>query len=296
MNPMSRRQFFALSSALALAPRTAFSIPAKPKICVFTKALQELSYDELADRIADHGFQGIEAPIRNGGHIEPERVDEELPKMVEALKKRDLEITIMASSVNSLSQPLTEKTLRVASSLGIQRYRMQYFIYESDKPIQKQLNEWKPQLKDLAALNRELGIQALYQNHAGAKYFGSALWDLEWALRGIPKKEIGVAYDIRHATVEGGLNWPTTFRLLRPKIAALYMKDFVWNGANVENTPLGAGRVDYPRLIEMVQSSEFSGPISLHVEYIDHRDPKLIPDHLKAMAKDLETLKGYLNT
>ena len=36
--------------------------------------------------------------------------------------------------------------------------------------------------------------------------------------RGIPIEDIGVAYDIRHATVEGGLSWPVTFQMIRPLI------------------------------------------------------------------------------
>ena len=49
------------------------------KICVFTKPFNSLSFDELADRIAELGFDGIEAPIRVGGHVEPDQVEDRLP-------------------------------------------------------------------------------------------------------------------------------------------------------------------------------------------------------------------------
>lgn len=294
---MNRRGFLAGVAATAALPIVGFPKPATSKrpLCVFTKALQSLSYDALAERVSALGFDGIEAPIRSGGHIEPEAVTEELPKMVEALRRRDLEITIMASSVHSVDQPHTENTLRAAAALGIRRYRMQYFTYSPDRPIRRQIQEFRAHMRELAALNRELGIQGLYQNHAGERYFGAALWDLEQGLRGIDPADIAVCYDPRHATVEGGQTWPVTYRLLRPQIAALYAKDFQWGSrSGPENTPLGQGRVDYPRFFEMIHADGFSGPISLHVEYIDHRDPERIPQHLSAMERDLKTLQSWL--
>ena len=80
-------------------------------ICVFTKPFNSLSFDELAAEIASLGFDGIEAPIRKGGHIEPERASEDLSKLVDALSKQGLEITVMASDINDPNDPLTERVL-----------------------------------------------------------------------------------------------------------------------------------------------------------------------------------------
>ncbi|MDE0821916.1 MAG: hypothetical protein OSA95_12395 [Opitutales bacterium] len=39
----------------------------------------------------------------------------------------------------------------------------------------------------------------------------------------------------------------------------------------------------------------FTGPINLHEEYINHRDPKLVPQHIEAIRKNVAMLKGWLN-
>mgnify|MGYP002525479526 CR=1 FL=1 len=114
------------------------------------------------------GFDGIEAAVREGGHVLPEHAEEELPRLVEALKKNGLAVTIMASSINSVRQPLTEKVLRTAAGLGIKRYRLAYLRYDLAKPIRPQIASHRAQLKDLAEMNRDLGISGVYQNHAGA--------------------------------------------------------------------------------------------------------------------------------
>ena len=132
------------------------------EICVFTKPLQSLSFDDLAEQVAKLGFDGLEAPIRLGGHMEPEVVPDKLPIMVEALRKRGLKISIMTSGINDPDRVLTEVILQTAAKLGIRRYRMGYLKYDPNIPVAKQLAEWRPQLRDLAAMNRDLGLSLIH--------------------------------------------------------------------------------------------------------------------------------------
>lgn len=292
----NRREFLIATSSLLAAPLLAQTdSPSKPPqtFCVFTKPFNSLSPDQLADRIAELGFDGIEAPIRSGGHVEPAEVQDKLPALVEALRKRNLEITVMTTDVNDPNDPLTTRVLRTAATLGIQRYRMKYFKYDLDRSVLDQISQWQPQLRDLAAINHDFGIRGLYQNHSGSNYMGAALWDLDLALQGIPSEDIAVAYDIRHATVEGGMSWPVTFNMIRPRIDTVYVKDFDWGEKNATNTPLGQGRID-PRFFKRLRDSGFRGPISLHEEYLDHLKPELVGEHLAAIKKDFQTLKAWL--
>jgi sugar phosphate isomerase/epimerase len=295
----NRREFLIATSGLLAASSFAKSwaddqaSASAHKLCVFTKPFNSLSFDELADKIAALGFNGIEAPIRAGGHIEPAQVEDRLPELVQALAKRNLEITVMTTDINDPDDPLTERVLRTAATLGIKRYRMQYFKYNLDLPVISQIHEWQPQLKDLAAINHDFEVRGLYQNHAGRNYLGAALWDVRMALEGIPVEDIAVAYDIRHAIAEAGMSWPVTFNMIQPLVDTVYVKDFAWEGDKLLDVPLGQGRVG-EEFFQLLKASGFDGPISLHEEYLDHRQPELVPDHLTAIEKDLATLKGWL--
>jgi sugar phosphate isomerase/epimerase len=264
------------------------------KFCAFEKPLQFLPFDELADLMAELGFAGIEATVRPGGHVLPERVEEDLPKFVEALKKRGLEITILTSGVSSVDQPHTEKVLRTAARLGIQRYRMLWWRYDLKKPIWPQVEALRPVLKDLVALNREVGISGLYQNHAGANMVGASLWDIYELIKDYPPKDIGLAYDIRHAQVEAGLAWPTQFQLVQSHVTAVCVKDFDWNNGGVKSVPLGDGRVDR-KIMSLLKETKFTGPMSVHVEYFagSSRDKTAIAE---ALQKDFETLRAWLKS
>lgn len=296
MTLISRREaLIAAASAIASSrlAHAASDPPARQPICVFTKPFNSLTFDELADRIAELGFDGIEAPIRQGGHIEPTDVEDRLPQLVDALHKRNLEITVLTSDINDADDLLTERVLRTAASLGIQRYRMKYLMYDLKRSVTEQIAEWRPRFRDLAALNHDVGIRGLYQNHAGERQLGAALWDLQQVLEGIPVDRIAVAYDIRHATVEGGMSWPVTFNMIRPHVDTVYVKDFRWTDNKPQNVPLGEGQVN-PRFFRLLADSGFHCPISLHEEYLDHRKPELVPQHLAALRRDLQTLRGWL--
>ena len=201
---MNRRTFITSSIVTSIPAIAALGAHRERNpFCVFTKPFQSLSYDELADVVADLGLDGIEGTVRPGGHVTPVQVPDELPKMVEALRKRKLDLTIMASGINNADDKLNIQQLQVAAKLGVKRYRMGYYKYDLKRPIAKQLDELRPTLKNLVALNKELGIQAIYQNHSGINYVGAPLWDLYELFDGLDSKHLALGLDMAHLTAEG---------------------------------------------------------------------------------------------
>jgi len=301
MDTFSRRDFLvaqAAAAAVMLTTGSGFAAESAKQrlrwpVCLFVKFLQSLSFADLARTVSEMGFQGIEATVRTGGQILPEQAVDELPQLVAALQTRQLEVTIMASSINRADQPLTEPVLRTAAKLGIKRYRMDYYRYDLSQPVALQLENFKSMVKDLAALNRELGIQAIYQNHSGARFVGASVWDLHFLLDGIPREQIGIAYDTQHAAVESGLSWPVLWNLVQPHLAAVYVKNAKWNGRSVQGIPLSEEGAMDPRIFSIMKKSLFQGPVSLHVEYL----PKgTVAENLAAIRADYQTLQSLLKT
>ena len=288
-------QLSAAGTALALSSSMAMASPARRgqrPICAFIKFLQSLSYEELANQVAQLGFDGIESTVRKGGHVLPERVDVDLPRQHEAVRKAAIDMTLITTDVLRVDQPYTRKVLETASCLGIKKYRMGFYYYTQQRSIDQQLKNIKAALVELAALNRQLGMSAVYQNHSGADYVGAPIWDICGLLEDISPDEIGIAFDIRHATIEGGLDWPLNYRRAKPHIRTYFMKDFDWNGLKDVHVPLGTGRVD-PAYFKMLRESADNYPVSLHIEYLEHAGAD---ENLAALRQDLATLRGLLNT
>ncbi len=299
--PFSRRHFVrttaltAAGAALAAAPKSAPAadpIPGEPTFCTFIKPLQDLSFDDAAKNLAAFGFDGIEATVRNKGQVLPERVEEDLPKMVEAFKKRNLEITLMATDINAVN-PLNEKVLRTAAALGIPRYRMSYYKYDLNEALPPQLESFKAPLAELVALNRELGIQGIYQNHSGADYCGAALWDLNYHMRDHPKKFFASGYDIGHALVEGGKCWPQHLALMLPYIEILYVKGPAYKEGMIDFGPLDESAHEPRKLFGMLKKGGFEGPYNLHIEY-HVKSADVVNQTLRDMPRDLATLKKWI--
>ncbi|HMP05146.1 MAG TPA: sugar phosphate isomerase/epimerase family protein, partial [Lacipirellulaceae bacterium] len=259
----------------------------------FIKFLQPLGYDELADQIAALGFQGVEATVRTAdGYIKPAEAAQELPKFQRALARRGLEITILTTDFLGVDQPHVESTLRAAADAGVGRYRLGFYRYDLGRPIEPQLDEIKPAIDALAALNRRVGIGAVYQNHCGADFVGATFWDLHRLLADVEPGEVGCVYDLRHAVVEAGEAWPMLYGLIKPHVTAASVKDFAWGDGKSQHVPLGEGRTPRKFYTDLAKS-DFAGPISLHVEYLKQDHP--VPEHLAALKRDLATLRKWMD-
>jgi sugar phosphate isomerase/epimerase len=295
----SRREFLGRAAmagaAAALAPNVLSAEAATEKrfkIIAFSKPFQKLGPAETAELVADVGWDGVEMPVRKAGQVLPEKVEDDLPKFVEALRAKGRELTIATTDVTSVT-PLNEKVLRAVSKLGIKRYRLGTFSYTKDKSIPAQLDQVAARLRDVAALNKELGLNAGFQNHSGEGRIGAPIWDIWTVIKDLDPKAMGYCFDIGHATIEGGMAWPTNFRLAEPRLTAVFVKDFYWQkserGWRATWCPFGEGMVE-KRFFTTLKSTKFEGPICQHHEYELGDQDKMIA-HFK---KDLAVLRGWL--
>jgi len=273
------------------------------KFCIFSKHLQWLDYQEMARTAREIGFDGIDLTVRPRGHVLPERVREDLPRAVQAIKAAGLEVPMIATAITDPADPLTESILSTASQAGIRYYRMGYYRYDNSKTVRQILSEAKAKLRDLVDMNKHFNVVGTYQNHAGARYVGAPLWDLDILFKDLDTRWIGCQFDIRHATVEGGTVWPIHFRLMSRYINTLVAKDFKWSqtqeGWKAENCPLGEGMVNFSGYFKMLRQAKIAVPMSLHLEYpiggAEHGARRLTVDKQQvtgAMRKDLRFLRS----
>ena len=299
--PFTRRQFLqtsalALGSVAVVNGATPATAPHWPVIG-FSKPFIDLNPEETADLVAEVGWDGIECPVREKAtHIKPERVEEDLPKMAEALRRRGKEIAIVTTDILRLD-PRSEKILRTLAKLGIKRYRLGFAHYQKEQPIPDTLRDFGAALKDLAAFNRELGLQSGYQNHSGADYVGAPIWDLWLMMKELDPAAMGLCFDIGQAMIEGGLSSPIQARLTEKQWVAVFLKDFYWErdatkGWQPRWCALGEGRVP-KQFFDDLKTSTFAGPISQHHEHLKAGMPRA--ELLAALKKDYAHLRAWLS-
>jgi sugar phosphate isomerase/epimerase len=309
----SRRDVFAAGAALLAGSvgdgrvAAARSLDRKLKVSVFSKHLQFLPVDQLPAAVAQMGFDGIDLTVRKGGHVEPDRVQQDLAPAVAAIRDHGLEIAMVTTDIADAQTPHAEAVIRSISELGIKKYRWGGFLYVNDIPIAQQIEALKPRVAKLAALNAQAGVCAMYHTHSGVGLVGAPIWDLHEILKDFDPHSVSVNYDVGHATIEGGLGgWIDSFRITGKYLQGVAVKDFLWEKGPKGNwtaqwAPLGRGMVRFPQFFNMLAGTEFAGPLQLHFEYplggadAGKRQISIDPSEVyKAMKRDLSQLRGYL--
>ncbi len=295
----TRRGFLGAAGAGLLA---ASRVPAahagagKLRVCIFSKHLQFVKGEALARTAAEIGFDGIDITVRKGGHVEPDRVRQELPGLVQAIRGNHLEVPMITTDIVDATTPFAEDILATMADLGIHNYRRGGFKYTPDTPIAAQLKAFRPRVAKLAELNARYKACAMYHTHSGVGLVGAPIWDLLVLLEGMDPNVVGVNYDVGHAMIEGGAGgWIDSFNITGSYLRGIAVKDYVW-GRNAKGVwqaqwvPLGEGMVKFPTFFTMVANAGFSGPLQIHFEY-ELGDPT---QTAAAMRRDLGKLRGYL--
>jgi sugar phosphate isomerase/epimerase len=236
---MNRRDFFQSSLGAALsAPLFSQAVAQTPapaakrqlKVDAYSRHLQWLrTADEVAEATLEMGYDGVDITVRPyPGHVDPQKVAQELPPFVNTIRKHGLQVVTMTCPITDADSPHAEDMLQVASSLGLTHYWWGTFRYEQGKPIMDQLEALKPRVARLAALNEKYKMTAMYHTYSGAGTVGAAIWDFLYVLRNFDPKRVGFHYDIGHMTNAGGNGtWELNLRAAGPYISGLSAKDSV---------------------------------------------------------------------
>lgn len=293
-----------------MAPFSTLAASSKPlkssdelNVSVFSKHLQFLNYKDLSSVSRDIGFDGVELSVRDGGHVLPENVAEDLPRAVTAIKDAGLNADMIVTGIKELN-PQTRTVLETAASQGVKYYRMGYLRYPETGTIPEALEHFKGKVEELATLNKSLGIQGCYQNHNGTSV-GSNVFEIWELLKDTEQETMAAQYDIYHAVVEGGRSWPNGIRLLQDRIANIVIKDFRWEKIDgswqVYKTRLGEGMVDFDAYFKILKGLGINVPVAMHFEFDlfgaerGRRDVAESdrPKVYEAMRKDLELLRQW---
>jgi L-ribulose-5-phosphate 3-epimerase len=306
----SRRSFLRITGGVAflstieahgMARARNASSSARPSVCLFSKHLGWIKvYSQLAKTLSELGFDGVDLTVRPGGHVLPEKVEEDLPRASAALKKAGVPIAMITTRVQDPRDPLTRKILRTASSLGVRHYRRDGEKWEGATNPLKRIAELQTQIRELVELNQQYGLFAGIHNHSGFD-LGATPWEVYELVKAYDPARIGSNFDIAHATIEGGLGgWRSGFRLLaaESRIGMLAIKDFFWqkqgNDWRPEFCPLGKGMVDFKTFFSYLKEIGFAGPISMHFEYGKHNRPR--PEDQSELLADIRRDQALLRS
>lgn len=316
-NSVSRREFLQASSVLAgavalpvgfatAAPAAARG-PFRGTLCLFSKPVPQLNWQELAQAAKRAGFGGIDLTVRSGGHVAPERAPADLPQAVAAIRDAGLQVPMITTELLTADDPTAEPILSAAGKLSIPFLKPGYYHYKFVNVL-KELEEAGERFRGLVELAGKHGVQVGYHNHDG--YIGAPTWDMARVIEPLDPHSCGYYYDLSQATTEGGVGgWKIAAHLVMPRLKMIAAKDFVWKEVSphrwqAQNCPLGEGMSHWKEFLQTLAQSDFHGPITVHEEYSipgvsDDQGIALtratVPEVMAAAKKDLDYLKSLLH-
>ena len=268
-----------------------------PQVVVFSKIYQELKLDfaDAAALTAEARLGGIDCPVRGGGEILPEHAAQQMPEYAAALRKHGLQMPFITTGITSVTSPHTEEILRTAKQLGVQYYRLGFTNRQPDAASGKQVSEVRAKLKDLASLNKELGIGAVLENHSstGRGLIGGDLMEMYTLVEDFDPAQIGVAFDIGHAIIAHGDEWRWHFERLRPHLRVAYVKDVKRGKGFVR---FGEGELASSGYFKLLKEMGYRTPVCLHIEFdwSDKGKSKTRAALLQALQESTRVLRRWL--
>jgi sugar phosphate isomerase/epimerase len=206
-----------------------------------------------------------------GGHVDPRITNVDLLRAFESVRGSNLEVPMITTAINTPSDSTAYAVLYLTGHSQIPLFRLGLWKYGESRDIRQRLQQVRLDLAQILVLAERCGIAAAFPNRAGG-YVGQAVWDTQSIIGEMDPRWIGYMFDPAEATAEGGLGgWETALRLAVPRLRAVSLQDFYWEKSggdwNMRKCPLGEGMVDWEKFFSILAAAQFTGPMSLQIEY-----------------------------
>jgi sugar phosphate isomerase/epimerase len=274
---------------------------------MFSKHLQELDVPAAGRAIKELGFDGVELTVRPKGHIEPERVTEDLPRAVDDLREIGLQVPAIVTDIKGKDAPYTAEVCATAAKVGATSLRNTAWHYRPFGQIEEQVAAATRNARELEALGREYGLRFCVHAHSGNTLtaHGGLFWHM---VRETDPRHLAASFDLGHLTAEGGNGgWVQSIDLMQDRIGILAVKSFGWFSEPDPETggtrwtpklvPLKEGAVQWARAFGLLRQTGWDADgqalVSIHSEYQGRGSWRslALPDLLAQTKEDFAFLR-----
>lgn len=239
----------------------------KVKFSVFTKPWRTLSIDELGQKIAGWGLDGIEFPLRPGYQVEPQAADKELPQLVKRLGEYGVKVFSVASSTE-------ERIFAACAEAGVPMIRVMPKI-EKEEGYWASFRKERANLESLLPLCEKYGVKIGVQQHCG-DYITDTTGMFQ-LLDGLDSRYIRAILDAAHEGLTGR-DPEYSLQIIWNQLGMVNFKNAYYRRTTgpeakaeweVYWTTGPHGLSDWTKLAEGLKQRNYDGVITLSAEYTD---------------------------
>jgi L-ribulose-5-phosphate 3-epimerase len=259
-----------------------------PALCLYSDQLMKIGYHEMGQFLVMMGFDGVEMTVQMGGHVPLEGdIDLHLERSIEAMTGAGIEVPVVSTSLTAATNKTLQTVMWWASEMGVPIFRPGHWKIQDGNVAASAMTAQR-EISWLAQLGRNTKLSVAIHNST-ADFVGSNVAELNALIRPFDPL-IGLDFDIGYATaVSDAAGGIAALQIALPRMKMATVRDVVWTkdadgSRKLTQCPIGEGIVDWPKFFGALAQANFTGPITLQVEY----QPK---EELEAIRKDLAFLK-----
>lgn len=265
-----------------------------------SKFFQELSVQELGEKMIELGYDGIDICVRPGHPVNLENVEQVLPKAYRIWQDQGLICPLATAPVNfnDPAAPEVERLYAACSASGIPCIKLGYWMFNEGDDYWQVLDRARESLEAFARLSDRYRVKSCCHTHSGP-CIGSNCAGLMHLVKGFEPERVGAYPDFGHLTFDGE-DLAMGLAMIREYLTIVGVKDGFHmpqpQGSEPPHIPmftnLGAGSVDWHRALTLLSGMGFEGALVVHTEYhfgesiirqVGYADEK--PANLEEMAR-----------
>lgn len=192
-----------------------------------TSLLPELKTPaEIAARVANAGFDGIEWRIHPDYHVAPRDALDRADELRDVSLAHGLRVPCLAAYLDWKEVDAIDLLARAAARMGCPRIRLAGFVYDESRSYQQVYDEALETIAKVVPALDSAGVTAVIETHFGTIH--ASAQGAHQIVRHFDPKHVAVIMDGSNLCVEGRENWKLQIEVLGPYLQHVHVRNTRW--------------------------------------------------------------------
>jgi len=196
------------------------------KFSVQTAVLPELGPEQVLEKLARHGYDGVEWRVHDAYHVAPKELVARAAQIKRRADAHGLEISCLMGYAPLADLEQQRWFAEACAIMGCPRYRPGAVIYDGTRHYADLLRETVDALGAVVEIAAPMGCKPVVETH-----FNTIAPSASLALRLVEHfdpSHVGVNYDPANLVIEGREAWRMGLELLGPYLDYVHAKNIAW--------------------------------------------------------------------
>jgi len=240
------------------------------KYSVFTVIMPDHSIADVAKKLREWGYDGVEWRVHDQCHIPPKEIVGRAKEVHRISADNNLEICNLATYLHVKEVELITRVMEGAQIMGAPACRVGVPPYNRARNYNDIFSETLADLAAIEKLSEKYGVKALIEIHFGNITPSAGL--AHRLVSNVNPKYVGVIFDPGNMIYEGMENWRLGMELLGPWLAHVHVKNTSWDIAETlpdgrtrwqpSAATLTGGIVDWSEVMQDLKAVGYKGYLS----------------------------------